>query len=265
MMNLTKMEKMVLNAMRTNEFNDCYEESCTWAFTVVDTSGLEEKQAGGVISSLIKKGLVWFQKDEEESIIGLTEAGKKLFEEADGEELRWSNARLLKIEEKQEEKKMTVKEMREEAKELGIKGYSRMSKEQLQTALEERTATEEDFNGEVKVIMRAFTGMYIGIFKAVFAGGVYTVETKKGFLTFNKDGRQVNAKNPKFANRIELGVSPDDFLTGNKTTARGGSIFHVTALHKELMNELGYNFLFNSDDKRYEILGNGKRAFAIVK
>lgn len=169
------------------------------------------------------------------------------------------------VEEKEtkEEKKMTVKEMRMEAKELGIKGYSKMSKEELQKALEEKTATEEDFNGEVKVEMRAFTGMVLGIFTATYTNGIYNVQTKKGILTFNKDGKQLNVKNPKFANRIETKLSPDDFLTGESIVARGCSIFHVTTMTKEDMNKLGYYYV--TEEGNYEIFGNGTRAFAIAK
>lgn len=223
-MKLTKMEKMVLNATRTNEYNDCYEESCTWAFTVVDNSGLDAKKARGVISSLIKKDLIWFQEDEEEDMIGLTEAGKKLFEAADGEECSWSSARLLKIEvEEKEEKKeeknmnnMTVQELRAEAKEMGLKGYTKMNKSQLisiiktANAINKDTAkSQEEIAAEEHhtVTVRAFTGMMIGEFEVVKETKTQlVVKTKKGDeLKFDKKtGLQTNGNNPKFANRIEL-------------------------------------------------------------
>lgn len=55
MMNLTKMEKMVLNALRNNDYNDCYTDPCTWAWVVIDYSGLDAKQVRGVMASLRKK------------------------------------------------------------------------------------------------------------------------------------------------------------------------------------------------------------------
>lgn len=225
-MKLTKMEKMVLNATRTNEYNDCYEDNSTWAFAVVENSGMSAKKARGVISSLIKKNLIWFQEDEEEDMIGLTEEGKKLFETADGEECSWSSARLLKIEDEVEEKEekkeeenmnnMTVQELRARAKEMGLKGYTKMNKAQLiatiKTAnainkdtakLQEEIAAEEHHT----VTVRAFTGMMIGEFEVVKETKTQlVVKTKKGDeLKFDKKtGLQTNGNNPKFANRIEL-------------------------------------------------------------
>lgn len=54
------------------------------------------------------------------------------------------------------------------------------------------------------VEMRAFTGMKIGMF---IADGTFlttlTVTTKKGArLTFDRNGDQIDAKNPKFANKL---------------------------------------------------------------
>lgn len=101
---------------------------------------------------------------------------------------------------KKEGNKMTVKEMRAEAKEMGIKGYSRMSKEELQKNLEEAKATE------VKTVeVRAFTGMVLGKFEVVKeTEKLLIVKTKKGVaMKFDKaTGIQTNGNNPKFANRI---------------------------------------------------------------
>ena len=116
---------------------------------------------------------------------------------------------LSKITEESEEKEMTVKEMRSEAKEMGIKGYSRMSKEDLQKAIdtaksvEEVTETESVETEEAEVVLKAFTGMVIGRYTAVYENGTYTLTTKKGNLKFDENGKQLEAKNPKFANKIE--------------------------------------------------------------
>ena len=64
-----------------------------------------------------------------------------------------------------------------------------------------------DHVGEDEVVMRAFTGMLIGVFKVVKKTKTYIqVELANGTsLKFNKStGVQVDAPNPKFANRIEV-------------------------------------------------------------
>ena len=85
---------------------------------------------------------------------------------------------------------MTVKEMRAEAKKMGIKEYSRMSKEDLQKAIEANTV-EEKVEVEEKavktVVMKAFTGMWIGEFEVIKeTKKTITVATKKGELKFDK-------------------------------------------------------------------------------
>lgn len=102
-MKLTPMEIKILNAMRNNEYNDALEENgaCgTWSFTAIYNSGIEAKKARGVISSLIKKGLVGVTtqnhvKDDPETI-WFTKEGVKLFDNADGEECSWGGPKLLK-------------------------------------------------------------------------------------------------------------------------------------------------------------------------
>lgn len=226
MMNLTKMEKMVLNSLRNNDYNDCYTDPCTWAFAAIDYSGLNAKQARGVMASLIKKGLMGFQEDDDEDIVWLTDEGKKIFETAAGEECNWGGPRLLEIEDEveevkeneREEKTMTVKEMRAEAKEMGIKGYSRLSKKELQTVIavaksanrifgKQDEKTEAETEEKTTVTVRAFTGMLIGEFEVTKeTKKLLVVKTKKGDeLKFDKaTGLQTNGNNPKFANRIEL-------------------------------------------------------------
>lgn len=58
---------------------------------------------------------------------------------------------------------------------------------------------------EVEATMVAFTGMVIGTFKAVKTEEGFEVTTAKGkVLSFNKDGVQTNAKNAKFANKLQV-------------------------------------------------------------
>lgn len=116
---------------------------------------------------------------------------------------------IVREENEMEEKKMTVKEMRAEAKEMGIKGYSRMSKEDLQKAIEANTVEEKaevEEKATKTVVMKAFTGMWIGEFEVIKeTKKTITVATKKGELKFDKTtGIQLDANNPKFANHIEL-------------------------------------------------------------
>lgn len=64
----------------------------------------------------------------------------------------------------------------------------------------------------VKVIYKTFTGMVIGkdtygdaIYEATVTKTGYTMETKRhGVQKFDKNGIQLECKNPKFANRIEI-------------------------------------------------------------
>lgn len=110
--------------------------------------------------------------------------------------------RIVKEENEMEEKKMTVKEMRAEAKEMGIKGYSRMSKEDLQKAIEANTVEEKaevEEKAAKTVVMKAFTGMWIGEFEIIKeTKKTITVATKKGELKFDKaTGIQLDANNPK--------------------------------------------------------------------
>ena len=96
---------------------------------------------------------------------------------------------------------MTVKELRAEAKNLGITGYSRMTKVDLEKALEAKNKEPR----LVQVHLRAFTGMYIDTYTATEWDGYYTLTTKKGKnLTFNKDGIQMGTGNSRFGNTIEI-------------------------------------------------------------
>lgn len=58
----------------------------------------------------------------------------------------------------------------------------------------------------IKVWLMTFTGMIIGAdpYEATFNGKEYIVNThKKGVQKFDKEGKQIGAKNPKFANKIQ--------------------------------------------------------------
>lgn len=129
--------------------------------------------------------------------------GDEIFEEA--VEREWITKELAceLMEGNKEETKMTVKELRAKAKEMGIKGYSRMTKEQLHKEIE-GINNFLSAKGK-KILMRAFTGMVIGEFEVTAENEKeITVQTKKGELSFNiETGLQVDPKNPKFANKFE--------------------------------------------------------------
>jgi hypothetical protein len=112
MIKLTAMEIKLVNAMRDNEYNDAI-EGATWTFTAIDNSGIPAKQARGVISSLVQKGLVTAEVGNknigDEDNIAFTNAGVALFDNADGEECQWGGPRLLKeIEMGEKEVKVTA-------------------------------------------------------------------------------------------------------------------------------------------------------------
>lgn len=65
---------------------------------------------------------------------------------------------------------------------------------------------------------------------------------------------------PQFLEPIPV---PDNCLTGDTIRTPRGS-FRLTDLTKEQMEAAGYGFHHASDDGRYNIMGNGTRAFAIA-
>lgn len=117
-------------------------------------------------------------------------------------------------------KNMTVKQLREEAKAQGINGMSRKSKEDIIAAIMASTPVEQEEkpepkktaktskaekSSELKVALKAFTGMVIDIYTAEKTAKGFTVELKSGNkLEFDKNGKQVTKKNNRYANYIEI-------------------------------------------------------------
>ena len=85
MTNLTPLETAALSAIICSEYRSSPDlDEPVWTFSVVDAlgreSGLGQQAAGGVISSLVKKGLAKVQDPDPrerdgESIVWLTDAG----------------------------------------------------------------------------------------------------------------------------------------------------------------------------------------------
>lgn len=175
---LTAQEIKFVNGMRNNEYNDAI-EGPTWTFTAIDYSGMEGRQARGVMSSLVQKGYIWAEKGDkskgDDDTVGFTPEGVALFNEADGEECTWGGPKLLK-----------------ELAEVVTQKASKPAKKVKETSKE--------------VTVLAFTNMPIGTFKVADENAKHiTVVTAKGAqLIFDKaTGIQTNAKNPKFANKIQ--------------------------------------------------------------
>lgn len=61
----------------------------------------------------------------------------------------------------------------------------------------------------------------------------------------------------------EKAYLPDKFETGGHVQTPRGS-FCVTALSQKQMEALGYGVHHHSDDRRFLIMGNGTRAFAVA-
>ena len=82
---LTELEVLVLKAARRTDYGDCLEYP-QWSFAVCDASGLNEKVYRGVVSSLVKKGIVMISDDEGKGLymdmtFEFTEKGTLLFNE----------------------------------------------------------------------------------------------------------------------------------------------------------------------------------------
>ena len=169
-LDLTDKEKQVVVAISQDDFYDG-EGSVLWLDVFVSgavTEGLSEKAIGGILTSLQNKGIVTVQiaKPKKDSTIALTENGEKVLSEL-----------LLEITD-------TIPDTPE------VKAPKR-------------------------AILKTFTGMVIGKVKEdgtpftydlVEQGGLYRLTKLDGkVLEFDKATlKQVNAKNPKFANKIEL-------------------------------------------------------------
>ena len=68
---------------------------------------------------------------------------------------------------------------------------------------------------------------------------------------------------PVPAEKQDLAYLPDRFETGERVQTPRGS-FQVTAMSREQMEAAGYGVHHISDDRKYLIMGNGTRAFAVA-
>jgi hypothetical protein len=75
--NLTTKELDVFLAIMEDEYSDGTADSRPWSWSVVSGS----RSRAGVLSSLVKKGLVWCQGEGRDAVCGYTDAGKALLGE----------------------------------------------------------------------------------------------------------------------------------------------------------------------------------------
>jgi len=83
-MELTELEKQVMEAGRKTNFGDCLVEP-QWSFAVADAARMDYKVYRGVVASLVKKGLANICDNEgrgrnrfDDMVFSYTEEGKKL-------------------------------------------------------------------------------------------------------------------------------------------------------------------------------------------
>lgn len=79
-MKLTELEKDVIIAITENEYSDVPGDP-VWSWSVADNTKIANiNQVSGVISSLVKKGLVVSSEyDKKDSTVELTDAGVKAY------------------------------------------------------------------------------------------------------------------------------------------------------------------------------------------
>ena len=101
MIDLTELEKKVMEAARETDFGDCLVDP-QWSFAVCDASGLPEKTYRGVVASLVKKELVRISDQEgrgrsRDMVFAYTEAGREYMRALEGKDnaLRDAVARVL--------------------------------------------------------------------------------------------------------------------------------------------------------------------------
>lgn len=64
-------------------------------------------------------------------------------------------------------------------------------------------------------------------------------------------------------NEAEQKLNPRNYLTGEQIRTPRGN-FHVTALSISQMRAAGYGIHHISDDGKYQIMGNGECAYAVL-
>lgn len=93
----------------------------------------------------------------------------------------------------------------------------------------------------------------------ILPGRISEFELETGY-----DPKQDNSLSEDRARFYERPERPDDYLTGERVQTPRGS-FSLTDMTKEQMQAAGYGVHHESDDRKYLIMGNGTRAFAVLR
>jgi hypothetical protein len=79
MVKTTSNEQTVIRNIVNNEYANGDVFAVTWTWRAVEGVGKTPRSAGGVVSSLVKKGLVCADGYGEEATLSLTDAGSAVF------------------------------------------------------------------------------------------------------------------------------------------------------------------------------------------
>lgn len=81
MTNLTTLERTILHDITTDDFYDNGLDSTIWADCFLDTTNVPSKEVRGVLSSLIKKGILKPILKGRDGVIAFTNYGKEVMRE----------------------------------------------------------------------------------------------------------------------------------------------------------------------------------------
>lgn len=211
MIKLTENEKTLLVAITNSSFYEEGFNSTLWTNVLMDEVSIANKSARGVISSLSKKDLVTVSGEGSESTTQLTEEGRKavltLRNDLDSEGYVQSHKMVTKenpVVAIPDSDWMSPSNYKTEAAKEVAKIVSIVEKAEKSKKLPKTNKTHKT-EPSARVTLKTFTGMVIGEYEATFVGKLIQVKTLKGIIEFDPTTmKQVNCKNPKFANKIEM-------------------------------------------------------------
>jgi hypothetical protein len=94
-MKITVSELKVLEALDASEYGDVLTDP-VWTFSVTEECGIASASVAGVVSSLVKKGLVWAGGTSRDATLQMTEAGAAAYLDATGGTSRKTRPRAAK-------------------------------------------------------------------------------------------------------------------------------------------------------------------------
>ena len=219
---LTAKEQAVMMCILTDDFYEEGFESCLWVDCFCDNVksrlGIGQKAAGGVITSLEKKGLVSVDGEKRTQDAGtgytlkLLDSGKTYLASIciSGESVLDTEGNFLGVMRQNLNTKLgNIKGLKapKAKKPLIIEGTQLAEesiKPKVKTVPKSKKTAKKATPARVRLI--AFTGMIIGEFDMVVTGDCYSITSNRNKeLTFDKATlKQTNAKNARFGNRLEI-------------------------------------------------------------